>query len=189
VDRAAIAVTGIALALAALQVFIRDVEHVLLPVLMIGMYVTPILYPLALVPEGLRPWVAANPFGWLVAAPARGAARRDLAPRWSDAVALAVALALYFAGRWCSGGCRRTSRTFCSLATDDDDIAAYDRYVGKDLCEGRHRAAAACASSSICWPGAARRTCLRALDGVGFELTRGESLGVIGENGPASRRS
>ena len=59
----AIAVTGIALFLAALQVFIRDVEHVLMPVLMIMMYLTPILYPLSLVPEKLRPWVAANPFG------------------------------------------------------------------------------------------------------------------------------
>ncbi|MFN5719898.1 MAG: hypothetical protein ACK463_36145, partial [Bradyrhizobium sp.] len=27
---------------------------------------TPILYPLELVPAGIRPWVAANPFGWLV---------------------------------------------------------------------------------------------------------------------------
>ena len=62
----AIAVTGLALFLAALQVFIRDVEHVLMPVLMILMYLTPILYPLTLVPEGVRPWVAANPFGWLV---------------------------------------------------------------------------------------------------------------------------
>ena len=47
----AIAVTGLALLLAALQVFIRDVEHVLMPVLMILMYLTPILYPLTLVPE------------------------------------------------------------------------------------------------------------------------------------------
>src|SRR4029453_9707886 len=62
----AIAVTGLAMLLAALQVFVRDVEHVLMPVLMILMYLTPILYPLTLVPESLRPWVAANPFGWLV---------------------------------------------------------------------------------------------------------------------------
>ena len=47
----AIAVTGLALLLAALQVFVRDVEHVLMPVLMILMYLTPILYPLTLVPE------------------------------------------------------------------------------------------------------------------------------------------
>ena len=58
--------TGSRSALAALQVFVRDVEHVLMPVLMILMYLTPILYPLSLVPESMRPWVAANPFGYLV---------------------------------------------------------------------------------------------------------------------------
>ncbi len=40
---------GISLALASLQVFVRDVEHVLMPVLMMLMYLTPILYPLTLV--------------------------------------------------------------------------------------------------------------------------------------------
>jgi ABC-type polysaccharide/polyol phosphate export permease len=62
----AIAVTGLTLCFAALQVFIRDVEHVLMPLLMILMYLTPILYPLTAVPESVRPYVAANPFGYLV---------------------------------------------------------------------------------------------------------------------------
>ena len=96
----AIAVTGLSLLLAALQVFIRDVEHVLMPILMITMYLTPILYPLTLVPESVRPWVAANPFGWLVTRLREALLDGDLAPRWGDAVALAAALALYFAGRW-----------------------------------------------------------------------------------------
>jgi lipopolysaccharide transport system permease protein len=96
----AVAVTGVALGLAALQVFIRDVEHVLMPVLMMLMYVTPILYPLALVPEGLRPWVAANPFGWLVDRMRDALLDGRLMPQWSDAVALAFAVALFAAGRW-----------------------------------------------------------------------------------------
>jgi ABC-type polysaccharide/polyol phosphate export permease len=96
----AIALTGIALFLAALQVFIRDVEHVLVPVLMILMYLTPILYPLTLVPERVRPWVAANPFGWLVDRLRDALLDGRLALQWGDAVALAVALALFFAGRW-----------------------------------------------------------------------------------------
>jgi lipopolysaccharide transport system permease protein len=94
-----IAVTGVALALAALQVFIRDVEHVLMPVLMVLMYLTPILYPLSLVPESMRPWVAANPFGWLVGRLRDALLDGRLALRWGDAVALAVALALFAAGR------------------------------------------------------------------------------------------
>ena len=96
----AIAVTGLALALAALQVFIRDVEHVLMPVLMILMYLTPILYPLSLVPEGVRPWVAANPFGYLVDRLRDALLEGRLALGWGDLVATAVALALFVAGRW-----------------------------------------------------------------------------------------
>jgi lipopolysaccharide transport system permease protein len=96
----ALAVTGLTLALAALQVFVRDVEHVLMPVLMILMYLTPILYPLALVPESVRPWVAANPFGWLVGRLRDAVLDGRLAPQPQDALALAVAILLFAAGRW-----------------------------------------------------------------------------------------
>jgi ABC-type polysaccharide/polyol phosphate export permease len=96
----ALGVTGVALALAALQVFVRDVEHVLAPLLTILMYLTPILYPLAMVPEGVRPWVAGNPFGWLVDRLRDALLDGRIAPRWGDAVALAVALAMFAAGRW-----------------------------------------------------------------------------------------
>ncbi len=96
----ALAVTGIALALAALQVFVRDVVQVLAPILIILMYLTPILYPLSLVPAGVRPWVAANPFGWLVDRLRDALLEGRLALRWGDAMALAVALVLFFGGRW-----------------------------------------------------------------------------------------
>jgi len=95
-----IAVTGVALLLAALQVFIRDVEQILMPVLMILMYLTPILYPLSLVPVTLRPWVAANPFGWLVGRLRDALLDGNLALQWGDAVAVAVAMALFVLGRW-----------------------------------------------------------------------------------------
>jgi lipopolysaccharide transport system permease protein len=96
----AIAVAGIALLLSALQVFIRDVEHVLMPVLMILMYVTPVLYPLTLVPEHLRGLVAANPFTWLVGRLRDALLDGRLALVPGDAVALGVALAIFAAGRW-----------------------------------------------------------------------------------------
>ncbi|HXX86216.1 MAG TPA: ABC transporter permease [Casimicrobiaceae bacterium] len=96
----AIAVTGLALALSALQVFIRDVEHVLMPALMILMYLTPILYPLSMVPEGMKPWVAANPFGYLVDRLRDALLDGRLALGWGDAVALIAALAIFVAGRW-----------------------------------------------------------------------------------------
>jgi ABC-type polysaccharide/polyol phosphate export permease len=94
----AIAVTGLALALSSLQVFVRDVEHVLMPVLMIVMYLTPILYPLTVVPEKVRPWVAANPFSWLVTRMRDALLEGRLSPQWGDLAALAVALALFALG-------------------------------------------------------------------------------------------
>jgi ABC-type polysaccharide/polyol phosphate export permease len=93
-----IAVTGIALALASLQVFVRDVEHVLMPVLMVLMYVTPILYPLAMVPEPARAWVAANPFGWLVTRFRDALLDGRLGLQWGDALAVAIALGLFALG-------------------------------------------------------------------------------------------
>ena len=95
-----VGITGLTLLLAALQVFVRDVEHVLMPVLMMLMYLTPILYPLTLVPENMRRWVAANPFGWLVTRLRDALLEGDLAPRVSDALALAIAIAIFLAGRW-----------------------------------------------------------------------------------------
>jgi lipopolysaccharide transport system permease protein len=96
----AVAVTGLALALSALQVFIRDVEHILLPVLMILMYLTPILYPLSLVPEKMRPWVAANPFGYLVERLRDALLEGRLGLAWGDALAVVVAVVLFAGGRW-----------------------------------------------------------------------------------------
>ena len=96
----AVGVIGITLFFAALQVFVRDVEHVLMPGLMILMYLTPILYPLNLVPEAIRPWVALNPFSWLVGRLRDALLNGHLALQWGDAIAVAVALGLFFGGRW-----------------------------------------------------------------------------------------
>src|SRR4029079_2583845 len=105
----AIAVTGLTLCFAALQVFIRDVEHVLMPLLMILMYLTPILYPLSAVPEGVRPYVAANPFGYLVDRLRAALLDGRLAFDLGDLAALVVAAVLFFGGRWVF---RRLSPTF-----------------------------------------------------------------------------
>jgi lipopolysaccharide transport system permease protein len=95
-----IGVIGLTFLLAALQVFVKDVEHVLMPLLMMLMYLTPILYPLSLVPEGVRPWVAANPFNWVVGRLRDALLDGRVAPERGDMLALLVAVALFFAGRW-----------------------------------------------------------------------------------------
>ena len=115
----AVAVTGITLALAALQVFIKDIEHILMPLLMIPMYLTPILYPLSLVPEGMKPWVAANPFGyWSIACAMRSSMAGSSwlgAMRWPSSSPACCSSA--GAGSFC--GCRRTSR----ISSDHGGVA------------------------------------------------------------------
>lgn len=98
-----IGIVGITFALAALQVFVRDVEHVLMPILMILMYLTPILYPLSLVPADLRTVVAANPFNWVVTRLREALLDGRLGLEWQDVLALAVALLLFVGGRWVFG--------------------------------------------------------------------------------------
>jgi lipopolysaccharide transport system permease protein len=67
---------------------------------MMLMYLTPILYPLTLVPERVRAWVAANPFNWVVGRLRDGLLEGRIALRLSDAVALVVAALLFLGGRW-----------------------------------------------------------------------------------------
>lgn len=95
-----VGVAGATLALAALQVFVRDVEHVMMPLLMMLMYLTPILYPIAMVPESLRGVVSANPFSWLVMRLRDALLDGRIGFGWHDLAALLVAVLVYAAGRW-----------------------------------------------------------------------------------------
>ena len=54
-------IAGVALLVASLNVFYRDVEHVLTPALMCLFYGTPIFYPLSFVPEAWRSVYILNP--------------------------------------------------------------------------------------------------------------------------------
>ncbi len=96
----ALGAIGVTLFFSALQVFLRDIEHVLMPALMILMYLTPILYPLKLVPASMRTWVELNPFTYLVMRLRDALLDGRLAFQWGDAVALAVALAVFMGGLW-----------------------------------------------------------------------------------------
>jgi lipopolysaccharide transport system permease protein len=57
---------GIGWAASAMQVFFRDVAQALGIVLQAWFYLTPIVYPLSLIPERLRPWMALNPMATVV---------------------------------------------------------------------------------------------------------------------------
>ncbi|MFW6012170.1 MAG: ABC transporter permease [bacterium] len=57
---------GLGLLLASSHVFFRDVAQVLGMVLTGWFYFTPIVYPLGMVPDRLKPWIEANPLTALV---------------------------------------------------------------------------------------------------------------------------
>ncbi len=91
--------TGVGLVLAALQTFLKDVEHGVGIVLNIVFYATPILYPLTLVPEAWRGALAMSPLAYfsermrqvlLAGAPLEA----------GDALAALGCLAIFAAGLW-----------------------------------------------------------------------------------------
>jgi lipopolysaccharide transport system permease protein len=57
---------GLALLLASTQVVFRDLGQLVAMGLQAWFYLTPIVYPLALVPDRLRPWLELNPLSGLV---------------------------------------------------------------------------------------------------------------------------
>lgn len=62
----AYATLGPAMLLCSLYPFYRDIKEVLNYALMVWFYLSPIVYPLSLVPEGYRVWLNLNPLTWLL---------------------------------------------------------------------------------------------------------------------------
>lgn len=94
---------GIALLGAALHVFFRDTAQILGMVLNVWFYVTPIVYPLTLVPSRYRPWLELNPLTALVGLYRQAflGGRMEMVP---GALSLALAVAvLTFVGLWLFG--------------------------------------------------------------------------------------
>jgi lipopolysaccharide transport system permease protein len=57
---------GVGAALAALQTLLRDIEQATAPAMMMLQYLTPVLYPLTLIPEAYRHWLTWNPLVYVV---------------------------------------------------------------------------------------------------------------------------
>lgn len=90
---------GCALACAALQVFLRDVDHILAPALMVLFYMTPILFPLSLVPGWMRDAIAFNPLTHYIE-PIRAALLAGaVAPSWPEFAVWSGTVALLWAAR------------------------------------------------------------------------------------------
>jgi ABC-type polysaccharide/polyol phosphate export permease len=89
---------GVGAFLAAVHVVLRDVEQAIGLVLMAVFYASPIVYPLAMVPEPYRSWLSLNPLAYVVAR------YRDvfLGGGWrlGDMAILVVSIAFLMAGLW-----------------------------------------------------------------------------------------
>jgi lipopolysaccharide transport system permease protein len=58
--------TGMAWILASLGVFLRDVGQAVAIILTVMLFLSPVFYPMTLVPESLRPWVMSNPLTFII---------------------------------------------------------------------------------------------------------------------------
>jgi lipopolysaccharide transport system permease protein len=95
-----LATLGGAWLVASLGVFLRDIAQGLNLLLMAWMFLTPIIYPEAMVPDRYRPFVEANPFTALVRS-YRRIFLEGAPPDWSSLGYFAVfAVALFVFGYW-----------------------------------------------------------------------------------------
>lgn len=90
---------GLALAAAALQALLKDVEHFLAPLMMIWFYATPVLYSVAMLPERLQPYMLLNPMTYPVAR-IRELLMHGGGLVMSDGLALLVGVMVFLLGRW-----------------------------------------------------------------------------------------
>lgn len=91
---------GAAWLVASLGVFLRDIVQGIALLLMVWMYLTPIIYPEAVVPERFRPFIDANPFTHLIRS-YRNIMLEGTAPDWRGlAYFTGFALIAFIFGYW-----------------------------------------------------------------------------------------
>lgn len=59
-------VLGLSWFLAALGVYIRDIQHLIVPLVQLMMFMSPVFYPISALPEGLQPWLQLNPLAVVI---------------------------------------------------------------------------------------------------------------------------
>ncbi|GAC1446815.1 MAG: ABC transporter permease [Pyrinomonadaceae bacterium] len=107
-----IATLGAAWFIASLGVFLRDTTQAIVLALQAWFYLTPIIYPEAVVPEKFRPFINVNPFTPLVRC-YRNILLDGLAPDWHGLGYFSLfALITFFAGYWWFA---RTRKSFADV--------------------------------------------------------------------------
>jgi lipopolysaccharide transport system permease protein len=91
--------SGLTLLTAALQVFLKDIDHLLGPILMVVFYGTPILYPMSQVPESLQGLFALNPLVYVLEPIRSALLQGTYAGLTGIAILLAGAIGIFWAAR------------------------------------------------------------------------------------------
>ena len=87
---------GLSMFLATSQVFFKDTQHLLSPILMIWLFITPIFYPAHLFPKAFTPLLMPNPLAHLVGI-YRELILNHRLPHWGSVVIFGTCAALVFA--------------------------------------------------------------------------------------------
>lgn len=88
---------GVGAFLAALQTLLRDVEQVVAPALLMLQFLTPVLYPVSIIPEAYRHWFAWNPLTGVMQR-LRDGLLLGAVPQLADLLMLAVGVAVVIVG-------------------------------------------------------------------------------------------
>lgn len=95
-----IATLGISWWLAALGVYLRDVGQVIGVLTTVLLFLSPVLYPVAALPEVYQPWLKLNPLTYIIEE-SRNVLLFGQAPQWNSlAVAMLVGVVIAVVGFW-----------------------------------------------------------------------------------------
>ncbi len=93
-------VLGLSWFLAALGVYIRDIQQLIVPLVQLMMFLSPVFYPIGALPEAMRPWLNLNPLA-VVIEQARAIILFGQPPAWIPyMLCLGLGLATALLGAW-----------------------------------------------------------------------------------------
>ncbi len=96
----ALFVLGLSWVLASLGVYIRDIQQLIVPLVQLLMFLSPVFYPVAALPESIRPWLQLNPLA-LVIEQTRGIVLFGQPPAWTPYLpCLLATLLIALLGGW-----------------------------------------------------------------------------------------
>lgn len=95
-----LATLGISWLLASLGVYLRDVGHVITVLTTVLLFLSPVLYPIAALPEAYKPWLRLNPLTYIIEE-SRSVLLFGHTPDWGDlGIAIIVGSVIASIGFW-----------------------------------------------------------------------------------------